>query len=65
MVAVIKSKEPSEVAKVILDHWCLNGLGYPSVSFFCDNGLEFKGGLVEKIVKRTGIKVQLTASYSS
>ena len=65
VAAISKSKEPESVAKIILDEWCLKGMGYPSGYFFCDNGTEFKGNLIEAIAKKTGIKVKLTPSYSS
>ena len=63
--AIAKSKEPEEVAKIVLDNWCLKGMGYPTGYFFCDNGSEFKGNLLEAVAKKTGIKVKLTPSYSS
>ena len=63
--AISKSKEPVDVAKIVLDDWCLTGMGYPSGYFFCDNGSEFKGNLLEGVAKKTGIKVKLTPSYSS
>ena len=40
--AISKSKEPEEVAKLVLDEWCLRGMSYSSGYFFCDNGSEFK-----------------------
>ena len=39
-------------------------MGYPSRSFFCDNGPEFKGGLLAEISKKTGVTIKLTPSYS-
>ena len=63
--AISKSKEPEEVAKLVLDEWCLRGMSYPSGYFFCDNGSEFKGRLLEAVAKKTGIKIKLTPSYSS
>ena len=38
VAAISKSKEPEEVAKIVLDRWFLKGMGYPTGYFFCDNG---------------------------
>ena len=65
VASIAKSKEPEVVAKIVLDDWCLKGIGYPKGYFFCDNGSEFKGNLLESLAKRTGIKVKLTPSYSA
>ena len=62
---ISKSKEAEEVAKIVLDQWCLKGMGYPKGYFFSDNGSEFKGNLIEAVAKKTGIKVKLTPSYSA
>ena len=62
---IIKSKEAEIVAKALLDSWCLMGLGYPSKCFHVDNGNEFKKNTLEAISKKTGTKVQVTASYSA
>ena len=46
--------------------WCLGGggLGYPTRSFFCDNGSEFKKEFLGEISRKLNIKIQLTPSYS-
>ena len=62
---ISKSKEPEAVAKIVLDEWCLDGMGYPSGYFFCDNGSEFKGDLLAEVTKKTGTKIKLTPSYSA
>ena len=62
---IAKNKEPEEVAKIVLDRWCLDGMGYPTGNFFADNGTEFKGNILEAIAKKTGIKVKLGPSYSA
>ena len=61
---ISKSKEADDVAKVILDVWCLDGVGYPSRSFYMDNGTEFKKNNLEEVSRRLGIKLQLTPAYS-
>ena len=62
---IAKSKEPEEVAKIVLDKWLLGRIGYPTGCFFADNEAEFKGNLLEAIAKRTGIEVKLSPSYSA
>ena len=61
---VIKNKEPETVANKVLDIWCLGGMGYPSKMIFFDNGTEFKGGFMEEIANKIGVKVRRTPSYS-
>ena len=63
---ISRSKEAEAVAEVILRKWCLGGggLGYPSRSFFCDNGNEFRKEFLEETSRRLSIKIQLTPSYS-
>ena len=58
------NKEAENVAKVLLDISCLNGLVYPSGGFHMDNGNEFKKNYVSDIARRLGVKVTLTPSYS-
>ena len=62
---IIKNKESESVVKGVLDEWCLSGLEYPTQCFHVDNCKEFKGNTLEAIAKRTGIKVQVTPSYSA
>ena len=64
VAGVSKNKEADEVAKVILKKWCLSGPGYPSRSFFLDNGSEFKKNNLEELSRKTGAKLQLTPAYS-
>ena len=61
---ISKNKESEEVVKIILNKWCLGLMGYPSRSFFADNGTEFKKTTLEDLSRRLGIKVELTPSYS-
>ena len=61
---ISKNKESEEVIKIILNKWCLGIMGYPSRSFFADNGSEFKKSTLEDLSRRLGIKVQLSPSYS-
>ena len=65
---ISKSKEAEAVSNVFLRKWCLmgGGLGYPSNSFFCDNGTEFCfcNEFLEEISRKLSIKIQLTPSYS-
>ena len=61
---ISKSKEADDVAKIVLDVWCLDGVGYPSRSFFLDNGTEFKKNNLEEVSRRLGIKLKLTPAYS-
>ena len=63
LAGIAKNKEADEVAKMILKKWCLLGPGYPSKSFFADNGTEFKKKNLEEIARRIGIKICLTPSY--
>ena len=61
---ISKNKEAEEVVKIILNKWCLGMMGYPSRSFFADNGTEFKGKTLEHLSRRLGVKVELSPSYS-
>ena len=61
---VVKDKHPEVVVKVVLDSWCLNGMGYPSNSFFVDNGGEFQGKGLEACAQRLGIMIKKTAAYA-
>ena len=63
---ISKSKEAEAVAEVVLKKWCLfkGGLGYPSRSFFCDNGTEFRKEFLEEISRKLNVKINLTPSYS-
>ena len=61
---VSKNKEASNVAKIILDGWCMDGLGYPSKKFFMDNGSEFKKQYLEELARKVGVEISLTPSYS-
>ena len=63
---ISKSKEAEAVAQIIMRKWCLGGggLGYPSRSFFADNGTEFRKGFLEEISRKLNIKIKLTPSYS-
>ena len=59
---ISRSKESEDVVSVLLNTWCLDGPGYPSNSFFMDNGNEFAA--VEFVAKRLEIKVKMGPSYS-
>ena len=64
VAGVCKNMEAENVAKLVLEKWCLNGPGYPKDAFFMDNGKEFLGGHIEAICKKTGAKIKLSPSYS-
>ena len=63
---ISNSKEAESVAMISMRKWCLGGggLGYPSKSFFADNGSEFRKDFLEEISRKLNIKIQLTPSYS-
>ena len=61
---VSANKEASNVAKVILDDWCMKGPSYPSKGFFSDNGKEFTNPMMEDLTRRLDIEMKLTPSYS-
>ena len=42
----------------------LAGPGYPTRSFFLDNGTEYKKNNLEELSRKVGIKLELTPAYS-
>ena len=64
VAGISKNKEAENVAKVIVDKWCMDGPGYPIEGFFMDNGTEFLGGHLQALVKKVGAKIKRTPSYS-
>ena len=54
---ISKNKETVSVVKVVLYEWCLRGLGYPTISYFDDNGNQFEHNFLKDIAGRLGIRV--------
>ena len=52
---VMKDKKAETILENLHNGWCLN-FGFPLVSFYADNGEEFKNYRMEEFVKKTGIE---------
>ena len=64
VASISKNKEAENIAKGILDDWCLKGPGYPFKCFHCDNGNEFRKETLDNISRRIGITIQKTPPYA-
>ena len=64
VAGVVENKEAETVARVIINKWCLEGLGYPSAGFYADNGNEFKKEYLEELARKVNARVSLSPSYS-
>ena len=64
VATIVKSKDPEEIGTKILEEGSMKGLGYPSRYFFCNNGKEFQGGILDTIFRKTRISVKQTPAYS-
>ena len=60
---VLKDKTTESVIKGLHGAWCLD-VGFPTVSFWADNGGEFKNHKMEEFVNKMGIKIKFTPAFS-
>merc|ERR1711989_300231 len=63
MGAIIKDKKAETIFEKLEMEWC-NKYGFPAVGFYADNGGEFRNYKMEEFVRKIGIKVEFSPSYS-
>ena len=58
-----RDKNPYPIIKGVHEAWCLD-IGFPTVGFWADNGVEFRNMKMEEFVNKLGIKIDFTPAFS-
>ena len=60
---VVKDKTAGIILKGLHRSWCMD-LGFPAISFWFDNGGEFRNIKMEEFVNKLGLKIEFGQAFS-